>query len=353
MIDGRILTTLVAKDVNLYFKNRFFALITLLSIVFFVAAYFLTPQTIDETFDFAVYAPVLPPALAERLAQEGVVLESLPSEEALRSAVSSGEYQMGLVLPPDMTQQIAAGARPRVNVYFAADVPEQFREVYVVFVRELAFLIGGQPLEIETQEEVLGPDMAGQQIPPRDRMLPLIAVFVLFMETLGLASLITTEVETGTLRALLVTPMRVPDLFLAKGVVGTGLAFSQALFLMLVTGGLSRQPLLIVVALLLGAAMVTGAAFLIASVARGLMSVLGWGSLLMLLLSIPGLAILLPGVMTGWVRILPSHYLVDTVHRVLNFGAGWADVASNLVALAVSAAVSMALGVAALRRRLA
>lgn len=348
-----LIGTLVAKDLNLYFKDRFYAFITVLTIIFLIAVYFLLPNTVDETLTFGIYAPVMPPALARTLADEGVVLQDWPSEDALKAAVAAGDVQAGIVLPPDMTQQIMAGAKPQVRLYLAADLPAEFRDMYQLVVRELAFLVGGRPLDIETQEEVLGPDLAGQQIPPRRRMLPLLAVFALLMETLGLASLISSEVESGTLRALLVTPVRVPDLFLSKGIVGVGLAFGQAVLLLAITGGLARQPIIILLALLLGSAMVTGLAFLVASVARDFMSVIGYGTLALIVLAIPGMAVALPGFISGWVRILPSHYLVDTVHRVVNFGAGWGDVGLNLVILAGFSALFVALGIVALRRRFA
>lgn len=347
------IATLVAKDFKLYFKNRFFAFITVLGMAFFIGAYFLLPRTVDETLAFGMYAPAgsLPLALTQRMADEGVILDSLPSEDALRAAVAAGNFQAGIALPPDMTAQIAAGAKPQVRLYLTAELPAELRDVYLMFVRELAFTIGGRPLEIETRAEVLGPDMAGKQLAPRQRMLPLLAVFVLLMETLGLTSLICAEVEAGTLRALLVTPVRVPDLFLSKGIVGVGLALGQAVLLMAITGGLAREPALILVILLLGAVLVTGLAFLVASVARDFMSVIGWGMLVLILLAIPGMAVALPGLTSNWVRTLPSYYLVDAVHRVVNFGAGWGDVGLNLVALAGFAAVLATLGIVALRRR--
>ncbi len=345
--------TLVAKDVNLYFRDRFYAFITVLTMVFFVAVYFLLPRTAEDTLTLGIYAPVMPSRLAQVLADEGVVLQAWPSEDALRAAVAAGDVQAGLVFPADLTQQIMAGKKPQVRLYLTAGLPPELRDMYPLVVRELAFLIGGRSLEIETQTDVLGPDLAGRPLAPRQRMLPLLAVFVLLMETLGLASLISNEIETGTLRALLVTPVRVPDLFLSKGIVGVGLAFGQAVILIAITGGLSRQPLIILLALLLGAAMVTGLAFLVASVARDFMSVIGYGMLALIALAIPGVAVALPGFISGWVRGLPSYYLVDAVHRVINFEAGWADVGFNLVALAGFAALFVALGILALRRRFA
>ncbi len=348
-----VVSTLVAKDVRLYFQNRFFAVITILGVVAFAGAYYLLPKTAVEELTFAVYAPAVPPALAEMLAEEGVTLDSQPSEEELRAAVLAGDFQAGIVLPEGMQEDIAAGRRPEVRLYLAADLAPEFSEVYAMLIRELSFVIGGRQLALDITQEVLGPDLAEQPVSPRDRMLPLLAVFILLMETLGLASLISTEIETGTLRALLVTPMRVSDLFLANGITGTMLAFVQGAVLMLVTGGLRQQPVLMLTVLLVGSVMVTGLAFLLASVARDLMSVMGWGVLLMIVLSVPGMAILLPGLVSGWVRAVPSHYLADAVHQLVNYGAGWAQVAGHLVALAGFAALFVAVGMVTLRRRFA
>jgi ABC-2 type transport system permease protein len=194
--------------------------------------------------------------------------------------------------------------------------------------------------------------MAGTPISPRERVLPLLAVFVLMVECLGLASLIAAEIETGTIRALLVTPLTMVGLFVGKGLFGTLFAFIQVVLLMLITGGLVRQPVLILTALLFGAALVTGVAFLIASAGRDLLSVMGWGMLAMLLLSLPTLAILVPGLASNWIRLIPSHYLADTIYRTLSFGLSWGDAAGNLLLLLAYAAAFMGLGIIVLKRKL-
>jgi ABC-2 type transport system permease protein len=172
------------------------------------------------------------------------------------------------------------------------------------------------------------------------------------METMGLASLISSEVVGGTLHALLVTPLRIEGLFLGKGITGVGLAFSETALLMAVTGGLNHQPLLILTLLLLGAAMVTGIAFLVGASSKDMMSVMGWGILVLLLLAIPSMNVLLPGLTSDWIRILPSYYLVDAIHRVANFEASWAEVIGNIFALLAFVGAFLALGIGVLRRRL-
>jgi ABC-2 type transport system permease protein len=145
--------------------------------------------------------------------------------------------------------------------------------------------------------------------------------------------------------------MSISDMFLGKTITGVFLAFTQATILVLVTGGLDREPVLVLVALLLGSLLVTGIGFLVASISRDMMAVLGWGMLALLVMLIPSLVVFLPGFATDWLQIIPTHYLVDTVYRVLNFEASWADVWQNLVAMTAFSVLFMVLGIVALRRK--
>jgi len=346
-----IIGALVAKDLSLFFRNRFFAIITVTGLVFYVVIYFVMPKSVDESLEIGLYAPVALPAF-EEMQEEGLEIEVAETEDALKEGVIEGEYIAGIVLPADILEAIMSGQKPKISAYFAADVPGEIRDAVGVIIRELAYQQTGQELAIEISEEVLGPDMLGMQIPPRDRMRPILVVALLIFETLGLANLISEEVERRTVQALLVTPMTVKDLFVAKGTTGLILAFVQALFFMAVVGGLNQQPWLVFVALLLGAVLVTGAGFIIAALGKDFMSVIAWGIIIFIILFIPAFGVMLPGAFTGWIKAIPSYYLVDTVHRAANFGAGWGDTWRNLlILLGIDIALTW-IGITALRRKL-
>ena len=346
----RIIGALVAKDLSLFFRNRFFALITVLGLVVYIVIYFIMPKSVNENLEIGLYAPVMLPAL-EQMQGAGLEIEGVESEELLKEGVTEGQYVAGIALPADIMEGFIAGQKPKISVYFASDVPEEIKTTVEVLIRELAYQQMGQALAIEVTEEILGTDMAGMQIPPRDRMRPLFAVLLIMMETFGMANLISEEVERRTINALLVTPVSVKDLFAAKGITGVSLAFVQAALFMAIIGGMSRQPLIILVALLLGAVLVTGASFIIAALSKSFMSVLGWGMVVLIILFIPAFGIMFPGTVTGWVKAIPSHYLVDTVHRVSNFGAGWGDAWYNLLVLLGFDLALAWIGIMALRRR--
>ena len=347
-----ILLTMIVKDLKLYFKNRFFAFITLLGLVFFIGIYFLLPDIVNETMELAVVSPLDFSATQAELEEGGVVLRIMADEDDLRAAVESDDVPVGIVFPEDLAQMLMAGETPEVTIYFSAAMPPETQDFYPILVQEWVAEVIGEPLNVDASEEVIGLDRGGDQIPARDRMLPLFAVLILMLETLGLGSLIASEAAAGTLQALLVTPLRIAGLFISKGVVGVLLAFSQAAIFTLVTGGLQEQPLLILTALLLGSMLVTGVAFLLASVAKDMMSVMAWGILALLVLVIPAMNILLPGLTTGWEKIIPSYYLADSVYRAANAQAGWAELGGELGILAAWTAGILAIGVLVLRRRM-
>ena len=350
-MNGRLVGVLVAKDISLYFRNRFFAFITVLGLVAYIAIYFLLPTTVDEELEVAFYAPEVPGALGEALAEEGVALNSFDSEAALQQAILDGDYQIGLSLPPEAMQKIAQGEKGHVKLFLASELPDEWRGTAEILLRELGFMISGQPLNLETDVQVMGPNLIGEALAPRQRILPLLAVVLLFMEMIGLASLIGGEVAAGTLQAVLITPVTTPTLFVSKAVTGVGLAFMQSVFLLAITGGLNQEPLLMLTALLLGSLLVTGIAFLVATTGHDMVSVMAAGIPVILVMFLPALNVLLPGIVSTWIRAIPSYYLVETVHRVMNLNATWGDVWGNLLILLGFSLSILALGVLALRRK--
>jgi hypothetical protein len=331
--------------------NRFYMLITIIGMIFYIVIYFVLPSSIDETLHLGMYAPTVPPVFGQLAEQPGVDIEMFDSTEELKSAVSDGTYSAGIVLPGDIMDTWAAGGKPQVYIYYGAESQAEVQDAITTLVTELSYAQTGQALNLETEEEVLGPDMLGSQVALAARMRPLLAVFILIVEVMSLAALISVEIDQGTAQALSVTPMSTTDLFVAKGAMGVGMALAQAVFFMAIVGGFAHQPLIILVTLLIGSAMVVGLGFLLAALSRDVTVVTGWGVLLMIIMAIPGFGSVIPGLLSDWTKVIPSFYLTDTISRVMNFGAGWPEVWLNLVILSAFTLAVILLGMFTLRRR--
>lgn len=349
-----IIGTLIKKDLTLLFRNWLLSIPSLVFIVVIIVLYFIMPAKVNEELKLAVYGSPLPQAMIDELAGEGVELTYMESEEKLNQGVESGDFIMGIVFPEDLLLRISSGERPEVKVVFGPSVPPAMKKAEVKFIEQIVFLLQGEPLNIHAEEElILGPDMTGRQIPTRDRLIPIYAIFIILMEIMGLAILIVEEHERGTLRALLVASVKMESLLTAKAITAIGLAFLQAVFLLAVTGTLTANPLLLLTGLFLGSFLVAGLGFLVAAFSRDMMTVIAWSILVMLVLFLPAFNILLPGLMSGWVRIIPSHYLTDLMHRVAHFDAEWTQMWKNLAILVLGDLGLLALGSLVLRRKLA
>lgn len=346
-----MIVALVTKDFKLYFRNQFFAVITVLALLAFAALYYIMPADVDQTLDLAVYAEDT--ALVEQVFGAGLEAKTFDSADDLREAVDDGDYPAGIVLTSDALTAISAGEPTTLTTYYMPGIGGELRAAYndvlTLSVNSLR-TDAGQMISVVPQEEVLGKDLSAP-IAARERLLPTLVLFALLTETMGLATLVTEEIEHDTATAVLTTPLSLSQFFASKTIVGMGLAFGQTLLLVVLTTVFFEAPLIIIVTLALGSMLVTGFGFLIASVARDMMGVMAWGMLILLGLSLPSIALMFPGLANDWTSALPSYYIADTLHQAANYDAGWGDVADNLLILAASSALSLGLGSLILRRR--
>jgi ABC-2 type transport system permease protein len=354
-----VIGAILAKDLRTFARDRFYVLISVLGLVAYIAVFWVLPSTVDETIGLGAHLPGGEDLLAERLAGEtpGFDIVVFTSSEELEAAVLSGERVVaGLDFPPGFLTDAPAGLPTTVRVLLAADAPEALRPALTGGVREIAFTIAGEapPVQLPEMEEiVLGTDRTGEQLSLRDRMRPLLLFFVLLVEMFALAALVAAEISQRTVTAVLATPARVGDVLAAKAALGTLLAFGQAVLLAVATGTVARQPLLLLVALLLGAMLVTGFGLIAGSTGRDFVGIIFWSLLFMIPLAVPAFGALFPGASAGWVRALPTYGLVETIVGTSAYGEGWAEAAPHLAALAAWCVVAFGAGMLVLGRRAA
>lgn len=351
-----MIAALIEKDLTLYFRNQFFALVTGLGLVAYLVIYFLMPASAENELSLGLYAEASAASAVDERLGEFATAQRFDSEDALVSAVEENEVPAGLSLTAEQAAAIERGERVTVRAYYAPGIPADVRSAYDDVLTILMNVVGSPAADdfgsIEEESEVLGPDLSGQPIAARDRLLPTLILAVLITETMGLATLITEEVEKDTARAILTSPLRLSHFFTAKTIMGVSLAFVQVLLIVIVTGRITTAPLMLVTTLLLGSLLVTGLAFIIAALSSDFTSVMGYSVIFLLVLAIPAMTVIFPAIATEWVEIIPTFYLVDVLNRVLNFGASWGDVGPNLLTLTLISLGALGFGSLALRRRL-
>lgn len=358
---GAIIAAILRKDLKAYSRERFIMFITGLGLLFLVGVFWILPRTVNETVFLGVHQTGLDAVIGEVMSQEeGLVVVWFDADEALRRAVETGaedggqELMIGLSFPPDFLYRVARGERTAVQVYVRSDVPAEVRNAMHSMAREIGHAIAGDELPITepVQEEVvLGEDRVGRQVSLRERVKPMYAFWILMIETFGLAAIIASEIQSRTVTAILVSPAGVSDFLVAKLILGTALAFVEAAVLMAAIGSLGASPAILLVALLLGAVMVTAVGLIAGARGTDFVDVVFWSILLLLPLAVPPVASLFPGTASVWVRVLPSYGLVESVMGVIAYGEGWGDVLPRLGLLLAWDVILVAVGLFILKRK--
>jgi ABC-2 type transport system permease protein len=351
-----IIGAIIRKDLKVFSRDRFYVLITVLGLVAYVAMYWFLPDTVDETLEVGVHWPEGSPQI---VTDQGLDLIPFADASALQAAVEGkGDLTVpiGLDFPSGFVSSVQAGAPTTVRVLLTADVPDEYRRAMTSFVRELAYAVAGSALPVTqpaTSEIILGEDRAGDQVTLQELMGPMFVFFVLLIETFALATLVAAEIQARTVTAVLVTPTRLSDFLAAKAIMGTALAFVEALLLVILIGVLGTSPFVLIIALLLGALLVTGFGLVAGSTGKDFIGIVFWSMMFMIPLAIPSFAVLFPGSAAAWVKVLPSWGLVESIVGATAYGDGLNDLLGPLLLLACWCLVALAGGLLALRRKVA
>ncbi len=404
---GSLITAIIKKDLKSYCRNKVFIFLTVLSLVFFVLIFWLMPDKVEESLIIGFSPPLavlvdesraaldelsydreeLAELYAADLSQgeeDGLVIVELEDEEQLGRVVEGRDevyhtaagyvvigntvggrdipaggrkvnVSIGIAFPEKFFAAAARGEAATVTLYTRADVPLEIQKAMESLVREMTYQIAGYELPVEFADEetiILGRDRLGQQVTMRERMRPMFAFFMLFMETLSLAALISTEVLQRTITALLVTPVRVSHFLAAKTIFGTILAFSQGLIIMILVGAFTPENwLLLLTTIFIGSLMFTGLAMIIGAAGKDFMGQLMTGMLFMIPLMIPAFAVFFPGTAATWVQLIPSYPVIDLLAGVTIYGVGWSDSFGALSYALVWVAVLYGAGLLILKRK--
>jgi ABC-2 type transport system permease protein len=367
----------------------------------------LLPDTVEETITIAVSPPVQTMvdeardalkdlgATDEQLAalddvdlargEQGVVLLELADEEQLRRVIEGGlevwrtesgdmvlrdkearaekpkgaervRPDVGIAFPDRFIADVATGKTDvAVTVYSEASVPPEIQNAMRSFVREVAYQLAGKELPVNVPAEesiVLGQDRLGNQVTLQQRMRPMLLFVILLMEVFSMASLVSTEVLQRTVTAVLVTPARVSDFLAAKTIFGTAMSFSQALIVLALIGGITAENWsLLLVVLLMGAVVFTGVALFVGAAGKDFMGQLFYAMLCTVPLLIPSFAVLFPGSVAPWVRVIPTYPIIEVLVGSTIYGLTWKQAWPSLAYAAAWLVVLFVAGVVALRRK--
>jgi ABC-2 type transport system permease protein len=281
-------------------------------------------------------------------AVEGLVVREYDSQAALKQAVEAGAVDAGVILPQDFDRLVKAGEKASLTAYVWGESLLKNRAFVVVTMTYLLRTLTGSEAPLEVVTALVGD---GESIPWQQRLLP----FIVLMATLLGGSMVPStslveEKQKRTLKALVITPTTLGDVFAAKGLLGILLSYYGAIVVLLLNGGLGPQPVLLLGVLALGTIMASAFGLMLGAFIKDVDTLFAVIKGTGLLLYAPAIVYLFPAIPQWIGRIFPTYYLIAPVIEISQHGAIWSDVALDVLILTGLIVVMLGLVVLAVRR---
>jgi hypothetical protein len=308
--------TVLKYDFRRFLRDWLMVAFSGVMIVLYVAVALFVPTEIAPKWDIAVTEAARAPieALIKKDIEQSaeVALVTYATEAEMRKAFEEGaEHFVGIAFDEGAQAAVARGEKPRARVYVDESVPPDVQKTARAIGAMMAMAAFYPDTGPKEEPERLGPVIEATTFKQRTRAL--MAVMILIMEMLALASLLSREITSGVVHAILTTTVSLPRYFVAKLVFGTTLAFVQAGVLAAAVGAMAPDPVAVALLLLLGAVMFTAMGIIAGTRGRHLMEVIMWAMLFMLPCIVPAFAVMLPGTAPLIVQVLPSYPLIQGV----------------------------------------
>lgn len=190
--------------------------------------------------------------VAEALALDGVDVRLVDDQAVLRQQVEANDLDAGLILPAGFDDAVRAGDRPELALFVGGESLASNRILLAVTALDLVRGLEERTPPVEVELVTLGEGSVNLEA----RMLPLLVIIAVSLAG-GMipAAGLVEEKEKGTLDALLVTPVTMRDVFIAKGLLGWVLAILAGTVTLAVNGVLTVEPGVTLPAIALGALM--------------------------------------------------------------------------------------------------
>jgi ABC-2 type transport system permease protein len=262
---------------------------------------------------------------------EGLLSRQYPNSEELKAAVESGAVDLGLVIPQKFDRDIESGGEAQLEAYVWGESLQRNRALIatslVVLVREMI----GQEAPVEIISTSLG---SGESIPWDKRIFPFIVFVTIVMGgSMVPATSLVEEKQKRTLKALVITPTTLVDVFTAKGVLGFLVSLLVGVFILILNQAFGSQPLLLVGVLALSAVFAAEFGVLLGVLFKDINTLFAVMKAIGILLYAPALILLFSGIPQWIAKIFPTYYMIGPIMDVSQKDASWSQVAGDVYIL--------------------
>jgi len=258
----------------------------------------------------------------------GIQVTMVGSEAELTDLVRGHDLDAGLVLPAGFDEAVRAGEQPLLQFYVSGESLASNRLILAVTTIDQIRAVEGSPSPVEVDVVSIGAPL----LPMSARLTPMLVLFALVISGVFVPAFsLVQERESGTLRALLVTPLRGVDVLAAKAVLGFVLAMLMAVVTLWLNGALGNEPIALLVTLGIGAVMLCGLGLIYATAASDAKTLYTLMKSLNIFLFAPVIFYIFPDWPQWIAQLFPTYWVIDPIFQVAIRDAPLADVGLELL----------------------
>lgn len=265
---------------------------------------------------------------------EGVEVTLLKSVPQLKKRVEGNDFDAGLVLSEGFDAAMRSGQKPLLEFYIGGESLASNRIILAVTTLDIVRRVEGKAPPVEVEINTLGDE---QELSIATRLLPLMVLLALFVAGLFVPAFgLVEEREKKTLTAVLVTPVRLSEVLIAKAALGFIMAVLIAFITLAFNGALGSQPAALLIALLVAALMTVEFGLIYGTVAKDIKTLFTFIKTLNIFLVAPVVFYIFPDWPQWIARIFPTYWVLDPIFEITTKNANLAAVRFDLgVAMAI------------------
>ena len=263
--------------------------------------------------------------------ETSIDLKTFLSEAEIKSAVETGAYDLGIVLPRGIDSKIKENTPVKITAYIFGESLLKNRVIIgSVFLHQVRKLTDRKTF-VEIVPVSLGDE---DNIPWKDRVLPLIVLMAIVMGGFLIpATSLVEEKQKRTLGAVLTTPVTQAEVFLSKGLMGVIVSMIMGIAILLLNHSFSERLGLIILIMFFGAVMAACISLMSGAFMKDIASLYAVIKSMGIILYGPAIVYMFPQI-PAWVgKLFPTYYMINPLMEITQKSAGWAVVANEVYIL--------------------
>jgi ABC-2 type transport system permease protein len=262
---------------------------------------------------------------------EGLSSREFVSVDDLRAAVKSGAVDLGVVIPQQFDADIENDAETKLDALVWGESLQKNRALIAVSLVALIREMVGQDVPVEIITTALGD---GENIPWEKRIFPFIVFIAIIMGgTMVPATSLVDEKQRRTLKALVITPTTLADVFTSKGLFGFLVSMLVGILVLILNRAFGNQPYLLVAVLALGALLAVGFGVLLGALIKDINTLFAVVKAIGILLYAPAFIYIFPGIPQWIGRLFPTYYMVGPIMEISQNDASFSEIATDIYIL--------------------